>query len=53
MATYVVGDVQGCFRTLEKLVARIGWKRGRDRLVFCGDLVQPRAALGRRASLGA
>ena len=46
MATYVVGDVQGCFRTLEKLVARIGWKQGRDRLVLCGDLVNrgPRSA---------
>jgi len=46
MATYVVGDVQGCFRTLEKLVARMGWKRGSDRLVFCGDLVNrgPRSA---------
>jgi bis(5'-nucleosyl)-tetraphosphatase (symmetrical) len=46
MATWVVGDVQGCFRTLEKLAHRLGWKPGRDRIVFCGDLVNrgPRSA---------
>ncbi len=39
MATWVVGDVQGCFRTLDKLAHRLGWRKGRDRVVFCGDLV--------------
>ncbi|HKA89679.1 MAG TPA: symmetrical bis(5'-nucleosyl)-tetraphosphatase [Haliangiales bacterium] len=46
MATWVVGDVQGCYRTLDKLARRLGWASGRDRIVFCGDLVNrgPRSA---------
>ena len=24
-ATYVIGDVHGCFHTLKKLIAKIGW----------------------------
>lgn len=39
MATYVIGDVQGCFATLQALTARIGFDPGRDRLLFLGDLV--------------
>lgn len=39
MATYVIGDVQGCFATLQRLVETIGYDRARDRLVFVGDLV--------------
>jgi bis(5'-nucleosyl)-tetraphosphatase (symmetrical) len=39
MATWVVGDVQGCYRTLDRLAHRLGWRRGRDRVVLCGDLV--------------
>lgn len=39
MATYAIGDIQGCFAELEKLLAQIDFNPERDTLWFTGDLV--------------
>lgn len=39
MATWVVGDVQGCFSTFRRLLDRLEFRPGRDRIWFVGDLV--------------
>ena len=39
MALYAVGDIQGCFVTLDRLLARIRFDPGKDRLWLVGDLV--------------
>ncbi len=39
MATYAIGDIQGCFSGLEALLAHVGFNATRDRVWFVGDLV--------------
>ncbi|MGE0454839.1 MAG: symmetrical bis(5'-nucleosyl)-tetraphosphatase [Vicinamibacteria bacterium] len=39
MATYAVGDVQGCYLTLRRLLRQVGFRVSRDKLWFVGDLV--------------
>ena len=39
MATWAIGDLQGCYGPTQRLLERIGFDPARDRLWFCGDLV--------------
>jgi bis(5'-nucleosyl)-tetraphosphatase (symmetrical) len=39
MATYAIGDIQGCYAALQGLLGEIGFSASRDRLWLVGDLV--------------
>jgi bis(5'-nucleosyl)-tetraphosphatase (symmetrical) len=39
MATWAIGDVHGCYRSLRKLLKKIDFAKSADRLWFTGDLV--------------
>jgi hypothetical protein len=39
MATYAIGDIQGCFASLMALLTRVAFDPARDRLWLVGDLV--------------
>lgn len=39
MATYAIGDIQGCYQQLKELLIKIEFKSDRDKLWFAGDIV--------------
>jgi len=39
VATYAIGDIQGCYRQLLKLLKKLEFNPQRDRLILLGDLV--------------
>lgn len=39
MSTYIIGDVHGCYRELQRLLEKIKFQPQRDRLIFVGDLI--------------
>ena len=39
MSTYVIGDIQGCYKPLRRLLATVDFHPLRDRLWCVGDLI--------------
>ncbi|MDF4912483.1 bis(5'-nucleosyl)-tetraphosphatase (symmetrical) ApaH, partial [Vibrio parahaemolyticus] len=39
MATYIVGDIQGCFDELQRLLEKVSFSAKKDQLWLAGDLV--------------
>ena len=39
MATYIIGDLQGCFEPLQRLLKHISFDQQQDQLWFCGDII--------------
>jgi bis(5'-nucleosyl)-tetraphosphatase (symmetrical) len=39
MPDYIIGDVQGCYESLIKLLSKIQFSKDKDRLFFLGDVV--------------
>ena len=39
MATYIIGDLQGCLSELDSLLSEVGFRPSRDQLWLTGDLV--------------
>ena len=52
MATYAIGDIHGCFETLQRLLRRIAYDPGAGPPVVRGGPGQPRPAFARGAALG-
>ncbi|MDP2247062.1 MAG: metallophosphoesterase, partial [Nitrosomonadales bacterium] len=39
MATYAIGDIQGCFQSFRNLLQKIGFNPQQDRLWLVGDII--------------